>query len=420
MTGSQLRIPDLTDPKTYVDQDMTHVWRQLQSDDPVHWHPETADHPGFWVLTRYDDVVQVLNDNARFTSEKGNVLATMLQGGDTGAGRMLAVTDGEHHTELRRLLLRAFSPRALEPVKQRIRRTTRRLLVAAAERGDCDFAKDIASVIPLHTICDLLDVPKPDRDEVLALTKSALASDYESPDADADRIARGAILEYFLELIAARRASPGTDPISVLASAEVAGRKLDDEDIMLNSYSLIMGGDETSRLAMIGAVQAFIEFPDQWAVLRDGRVAVESATEEVLRWTTPTMHFGRTATVNVHLRDRVLAAGDLITLWLGAANRDSDAFDEPDRFDLRRSGNKHLAFGHGPHFCLGAYLGRVEISAMLDGLRTFVARIDQAGPGRRLYSNFVSGMCSLPVTLTPDVAGASRWRDLWQLVMANP
>src|SRR6266581_2059227 len=280
-----MRIPDLTDPKTYVDQDMTEVWRQLRSADPVHWHPGTADYPGFWVLTRYDDVVQVLNDSARFTSEKGNVLATMLHGGDTGAGRMLAVTDGQYHTELRRLLVRAFAPRALEPVKQRVRRTTRRLLAAASERGECDFAKDVASVIPLQTICDLLDVPEPDRDEVLALTKSALASDYESPDAGADRIARSAILEYFLELVAARRTSPGADPISLMASAEVAGRKLDDEDIILNCYSLIMGGDETSRLAMIGAVQAFIEFPDQWAALRDGRVAVESATEEVLRWT---------------------------------------------------------------------------------------------------------------------------------------
>jgi cytochrome P450 len=400
MGVSSLAIPDLTDPKTYIEQDMAAVWRQLRAEDPVHWHPRASQGPGFWALTRYDDISVVLRDSERFTSERGNVLATMLQGGDTGAGRMLAVTDGPYHGELRKLLLRAFTPRALEDVARRVRQTTGRLLTEAAERGQCDFARDVASVIPLDTICDLLDVPLADRRDVLSLTRSALASDYETPEAGADRMARGEILLYFSDLLAARRRAPGSDPISLMATAEVGGRRLDDEDIILNCYSLIMGGDETSRLAMIGAVQAFIEHPDQWAALKAGASTVESAGEEVLRWTTPTMHFGRCATVDVSLRGREIKAGDLVTLWLASANRDDEVFAGPDRFDLARAPNKHLALGYGPHFCLGGYLGRVEINAMLDGLRTLVGRIEEAGPGRRIYSNFLSGMSSLPVTLT--------------------
>jgi cytochrome P450 len=279
------------------------------------------------------------------------------------------------------------------------------------ERGECDFARDIASVVPLETICDLLTVPVEDRQEVLRLTKSALASDYESPGAGVDRMARGEILLYFHDLLKARRKNPGSDPISLMATTEVGGKRLTDDDIILNCYSLIMGGDETSRLAMIGAVRALVENPDQWLALKNRDVTVESAGEEVLRWTTPTMHFGRSAVADVTVGERTMAAGDLVTLWFTSANRDEEAFPDPDRFDLGRSPNKHLSLGYGRHFCLGAYLGRVEINAMLDGLRTFVANIEQTGPGRHIYSNFLSGMSSLPVILKGDPAGASHWAE---------
>jgi cytochrome P450 len=411
MALPQIAVPNLVDPKTYAEHDMIEVWRRLRSADPVYRHPATAEGPGFWVVSRYDDVSQVLRDDRNFTSEQGNVLTTMLRGGDTGAGRMLAVTDGPHHTELRKLLLKAFAPRALTDVVRRVRLLIRGLLEEAVERGSCDFAKDVASRIPLETICDLLEVPVADRPEVLRLTKSALASDYETPGADVDRIARGEIILYFSDLLAERRKSPGTDPISLMATAEVGGRRLDDEDIILNCYSLIMGGDETSRLSMIGAVRAFAEHPDQWAALRNGAVTVESAGEEILRWTTPTMHFGRAATGDVALRDQLIAAGDLVTLWFTSANRDETVFPDPDQFDLARTPNKHLALGYGRHFCLGAYLGRVEINAMLDGLRIFVQDIEQTGPGREIYSNFLTGMSSLPVTLKGDPSGPSKWQE---------
>ncbi|MFD1547391.1 cytochrome P450 [Nonomuraea guangzhouensis] len=390
--------PNLADPATYARHDMHEVWRRLRAEQPVHWHPE----PGFWALTRHADIARVLMDNDRFTSQKGNVLATMLQGADGGAGRMLAVTDGPRHTELRRLLLKAFSPRALERVADGVRDSTDRLIALALERGECDFARDVASIIPLTTICDLLQVPEADREHVLRLTKSALASDYSTPEARADQVARVEILLYFTDLVRRRRAAPGDDVISLMAGATVQGAALSNDDIVLNCYSLIMGGDETSRLSMIGAVAALIDHPAQWRALKDGQVSIGDAVEEVLRWTTPTMHFGRTVTQDVTLRDAVLRRGDLVTLWLTSANRDEAVFDAPDVFDLGRSPNKHLTLGYGPHFCLGAHLGRVEIAAMLHALRAYVGALDRAGAERHLYSNFLSGMSSLPVALKAE------------------
>jgi cytochrome P450 len=394
-----VEVPDLVDPKTYAEHDMAGIWARLRSRDPVHWHPATGYGPGFWVVTRYEDIVEVLRDDVRFTSERGNVLETMLHGGDTGAGRMLAVTDGEHHADLRKLLIRAFAPRVLDGVAQGVRKLTRQLLTEAVERGECDFARDIASTIPLQTICELLNIPAADRKEILKLTKSALASDYEAPDAGVDRVARGEILLYFSDLVRERRKAPGYDPISLMAAGLVGGKRLEEDDIILNCYSLIMGGDETSRLAMIGAVQALIGNPEQWLALKNHEVSLASASEEVLRWTTPTMHFGRTALSESELGGRPVASGDIVTLWFSSGNHDESAFSEPARFDLGRSPNKHLSLGYGRHFCLGAYLGRIEIAAMLDGLRTLVDSMEQSGSERRIYSNFLSGMSSLPVVM---------------------
>jgi cytochrome P450 len=406
VTGARVAIPNLVDPKTYAEHDMDAIWRQLRTDEPVYWHPATAGTAGFWVITRHDDIVRLLRDDRRLTSESGNVLDTLLRGGDTGAGRMLAVTDGSRHADLRKLLLQPFAPRALETVTRRVRAVIRDLMREAVERGRCDFARDVASVIPLETICDLLDLPARDRPAILRLTKSALASDYAHPDAGADQAARNEILIYFSDLVRERRQSPGSDPISLLAAAG-----LDDEDIILNCYSLIMGGDETSRLAMIGAVHALIQNPDQWRALKQGTVSLESAVEEVLRWATPTMHFGRAAVADIELRDRAIAPGDVITLWFASANRDERAFEEPGRFSLARSPNRHLSLGYGRHFCLGAYLGRIEINAMLDGLRSFVSRIGQAGDERRIFSNFLSGMSSLPVTMEGEPNALARWNE---------
>lgn len=391
---------DLADPKLHAEADLTDVWRHLREHEPVRWNPASGSAPGFWVVTRHADVTAVYRDSALFTSQGGNVLETLLSGGDSAAGRMLAITDGPRHADLRKVLMRAFSPRALAPIVESVRRTVDRLLRAALERGSCDFATDVAAGIPLGAICDLLGVPDRDRDYVLSLTSSALGSEHADASAADTWIAKNEILLYFADLARERRGTGHSDVISLLTASHVDGAALDDDEIMLNCYSLILGGDETARLAMIGAVQALLDHPDQWRALKQGDTAVDSAVEEMLRWTTPALHSGRTATADTQIAGTPVRAGDIVTVWNASANRDEAVFPSPGTLLLDRSPNKHLTFAYGPHFCLGAYLARAEIAAVLSALREHVSALERTGPPRPIYSTFLNGMSSLPIALT--------------------
>lgn len=390
---------DLADPQTYQDNDMTAVWREYRRQEPVRWHPGTGGRPGFWVLSRHQDTLAMCRDTKRFTIERGNILATLLAGGDSAGGRMVAVTDGQRHKELRGAILKSFSNRALAAVAERITTFTDAVVAEVAERGDCDFAPDAAARISMNTISDLLDVPQSDRAQLLALNKRAVSSD-EPGHTDMDaRLARSEIVMYFADLVEQRRARPGEDAISMLASTKIEGESLSSHDLVLNAYGLLVAGEETSRLSMIDGVHALAGHPGQWAALRAGEVDLATATEEVFRWSTPIMHLARTATEDVEFGDRTIRAGEIVTAWTSSANRDEEVFADPDSFDLARSPNKHVAFGFGTHFCLGVYLARVEVTAMLAALCRYTAGIELTGPPRRIYSNVLDGFSSLPVRL---------------------
>ncbi|MDH6555081.1 cytochrome P450 [Streptomyces sp. SAI-041] len=340
-------------------------------------------------------------DNVTFTSEGGNVLITLLGEGDSAAGLMVPVTDGQRHKELRNVLLKAFSPRVLSRIGEQVRRHARARLAAAVDRGECDFALDVASKIPMITICDLLGVPSQDQEYMLSLTKSAISSDDQPEYSAAADAARNEILQYFLGMVEERRVAPREDVVSVLASSTIDGEFLSEDEIVLNCYSLILGGDATARLTMIDSVHSFGTNPDQWAAFKRGDVSVEQATEEVLRWASPTMHFGRTAVQDTEIHGTPIKAGDVVTVWNVSGNRDESVFADPDRFLIDRSPNKHIAFGHGPHYCIGAYLARLEISEVLLALRDFTTEFEIAEPVRRIYSNLLTGISSLPVRFEP-------------------
>jgi cytochrome P450 len=396
---------DLTDPRTFTTHDLTEYWVRMRAEYPVRWHPPAGGNPGFWVISRYADVSAVLRDPARFTSERGNVLVTLLAGGDSAAGRMLPVTDGKRHTKLRGIMLKAFSPRALSQVAERVRANARAILSEAVYEGEVEFAQRVAAPIPCTTICDLLGVPQVDRADVLHWSSSSLSSaDERQSPADA-LLARNELLRYFTDLVEDKQSHPTDDVISVLVQTEVDNSKLSTQDIAYNCYSLILGGDETSRLAMIDAVLTLTRNPDQWCRLRTGEVPVEVATEEVLRWSTPAMNFGRTTMVDVEIAGQEIRAGESVTLWNTSANRDETVFPAAHEFDLSRTPNKHLTFGHGPHFCLGAYLARVEIRELLDALRTYCDDFEVTGEPRRIHSNFMTGMSHLPVRFHPAIEG---------------
>ncbi|MFG2290980.1 cytochrome P450 [Streptomyces sp. NPDC048595] len=396
---------DLTDPQTFLDVDLHAMWHRFREERPVHWHPAGERAPGFWVISRYADIVTVYRDNKQFTSERGNVLATLLQGEDSASRKMLAVTDGPRHREIRNLMLKSFAPRVLEPVVAGVQRHTRALVSRALESGEpLDFVRDVADHIPINTMGDLMDIPAADRERLVEWNTRSLARE-SSEDSEFESVmARNEILLYLSELAAQRRKNPGDDVISALATATVDGEPLSEDEIVFNCYSLILGGDESTRTSTIGGLIALAEHADQWRRLKDGEVTAETTTEEVLRWTTPAMHFGRRALVDVPLRDQVIKEGDVVTLWNSSANFDEEAFEDPYAFDVGRTPNRHLVFGHGPHFCLGAFLGRVHVNAMVEALRGMVAGIELLGPPQRLYSNFVHGYSGLPVAFTPEPA----------------
>jgi cytochrome P450 len=383
---------DLADPATFRGTDLISMWRRIRDEQPVRRQAAQGTRPEFWAVSRYTDALAIYRDHESFTTEQGNMLATLLTGGDSASGKMLAVTDGARHREVRQLMLKAFSPRVLGQVGERIKVRIRRLITEARERGELDYAADVAEQIPIGTICDLLDIPERDRRELLELSKAVLSSDTAAPDQTEMVLARNEMLLYFTDLAELRRRNPGDDVISTLATSF-----LSDDEVVYNCYSLIIGGDESSRLSSTGAIHAFAEHPAQWAALKSGNASADTAVEEILRWTTPAMHFGRRARVDVEVCGTLIPAGAAVTVWNTSANYDERVFADPERFDLSRTPNKHVTFGHGSHFCLGAFLGRSQLKAMVETVRETVDSIELRGEPEQLHSNFMYGYCRLPV-----------------------
>ncbi|MEV0457620.1 cytochrome P450 [Catellatospora methionotrophica] len=405
---------DLTEPATFLRPDLREVWRRLRQ-GPAYRHPATVHGGPFWVLTRHADVLAVYQNTEVFSSARGNMLASLLPGDDPAGGKLLAVSDPPRHTAVRTMMLRSFSPRVLQPIVAKVRERAESLVRAVVDAGEVDFAAAVAEQLPISTICDLLGVPESDHGLLLRLSKQALSSDEADQSARSTALARNEILLYFAELADRRRADPRDDVTTALATTPVDGQLLSDEEVVLNCYGLILAGDETSRLAMTAAVLDFIRHPGQWRALRDGRVSPTSAVEEILRWNSPAMHVGRTALADVDIAGQTIRAGDVVTAWNSAANLDEAVFDRPDVFDLARTPNRHLAFGYGPHFCLGAYLGRAEVTAVIEALCRTAHDFELRGEPQPLYSTFLRGHISLPVAVTParravTQIGAREWK----------
>lgn len=358
-----------------------------------------GDRPGFWAVARHRDVQDCYKDATRLSSARGTVLDVLLRGGDSAGGRMLAVMDRPRHRELRQVMLRAFSPRVLRYVEDAVRQRADALVAAVVGAGEADAGRDIAEHLPLNTVCDLLELPAPDRPQLLAWNKRALSSDSAGGDLFDALEARNEILSYFVDVVRERRRSPGEDVISMIAGARVGGEPMGEDDLALNCYSLILGGDESTRVTTIGALHALGTYAEEWRRLRAGEVEVRTAVEEVLRWVTPAMHFARTATTDLRIGPAEVSAGDIVTLWNISADNDPAVFAEPRRFDVGRQHNPHVALGHGPHFCLGAFLGRLELSAVLDSLIRRVHRIEILQEPPRVYSNFLFGHSALRLRL---------------------
>jgi cytochrome P450 len=319
---------------------------------------------------------------------------------------MLLNMDPPEHRRHRRIAFGWFTPRALQRLRPRIEEIARGILDDIANGGElseCDFVTDVAARLPLKVISEILGVPEKDEGLVLELSNRGVGAQdpefsagYSSPR-EARRQAFRRLFGYFAELAAERRKNPKEDFASLLANAEINGKPLPDAEL-LSYYGLIaVAGHETTRNATSGGLNALLSNPDQWRALRNDLSLLDTAVEEIIRWTSPVIQFSRTAVEDVELRGEKIRAGDALVLFYPSANRDEEVFDDPFQFRVDRSPNPHVAFGIGEHFCLGANLARMELRVLFRQLAERLEHVEPAGSIEYLHSSFVGGVKHLPI-----------------------
>ena len=406
---------DALDPTLYVRGIAHDVFRWMRENDPVHRDEKN----GLWVITKYEDVSYVERQPDLFCSGQG----VRPAGGGGGADALSIVSmDDPEHARQRRLVSRGFTPSRITSLMDHIRDIARELIHNVAARGRCDFVDDIAKPLPLIVIAEMLGLPIEDREQLARWSDTMMAGE-SAGDGDPLQIAAGEAwgeyVMYLVSLIEDRRAHPRDDLISILLSSAAAGELEFDEaalqrgDVAFGGLGsdeligflvlLLVAGNETTRNAMSGGMLALSRNPGERAKLFADPSLVNSATEEILRYVSPVISFSRTVTTDTELRGRRLAAGDVVLNVYPSANRDEEVFDDPDAFRVERSPNLHLAFGTGPHFCLGANLARTEIRILLEELiaRLPDIHVPDGVDAVRGPNTLVTTIQHLPVEFTP-------------------
>lgn len=355
---------------------------------------------GYWAVTRHGDVAAASRDPAVFSSAaRGAFLADPRTSADLQRVRQLLVNmDAPEHARIRRLVTGAFTPRAVAALGASIREHAAAVVARVVAAGDFDAVADLAAELPLLVLADLLGIPRADRG--LLLTWSNNLVGFDDPDYGGGSVERygrtfADAFGYARALAASRRRAGGDDLVSRIVTAG----GLTSAEFCQLWLLLVIAGNETTRHLLSGGLLALATHPGQLASLAADPGLTERAVDELLRWVTPIMQFRRTATADAVLGGQLIPAGDKVVLYYISANRDAAVFDQPDLLRLDRDPNPHLAFGVGPHFCLGSHLARLEARILLDELRPWLARLRLAGPPVRLASNFMNGLKSLPVSL---------------------
>jgi len=405
---------DLTSHDTWTEGVPYATLHRLRDENPVSWWDEEQG-SGFWALTRYADVIWANHQWNTFTSSLGIRLEEM-DSEETEARCTLMELDPPDHTRLRRLVNRGFTRQAVERYEGPIRELAVDIIDQAIDLGEFDFVTEVARKLPMRMLGRLLGVPDTDSEQLVTWGDKLLSNtDPEFTDHVVDQVdtekfrlipfrspAGLEVFDYAQEAAADRRSCPRDDVISQLLAPTSDGEPLTDLEFNNFFALLIAAGNDTTRYTMTGGLAALIDHPDQLADLRADPSLMATAVEEILRWTTVTTHFRRTATCDLEVGGRKVRADDKVVLWWTAADYDERKFDDPYRFDLRRDPNDHVAFGrNGPHLCIGAWLARMEIRVTLEELLRRTSDMEIIGPTERLRSNFISGIKHLPMRFTP-------------------
>jgi cytochrome P450 len=381
---------DLIDPENFASGHPFAQYRWLRENAPVFWHEE-PNGPGFWAVTRFRDVYDVDRNFQAFSSEPTIMIQDPLQELPFGGYKMMLMMDPPQHTAFRKLIRAEFTVPTAQELNPRMQALARQIVDAVIEKGECDFVNDVAGEMPSYVIAELLGLPLDDGRELYKLTEII----HTAPEALPPGAGGAAVMkmfEYGRTVIEEKRAHPGNDLATKLLQAEVDGKRLEDIEFLLFFLLLVDAGGDTTRNLLSAGLIALLENPDQLAWLKaDPARRVASAREELLRWTSPVIYMRRTAKHDVELGGETIREGQKVVMYFGAANRDPTKFDRPDVLDLARSPNEHIAFGTGPHGCLGQHIARVEIDAILVEVLSRMNDLALAAEPEWLPSNFISG-----------------------------
>ena len=386
---SNLADLDLTDAELYRNGFPHAVFTRLRHEAPVWWQaiPEAvtgcADE-GFWVLSKYHDIQAANRDTELFSALDGPSLVHRPE----MRGAMLVSMDGRAHTRQRKLVSAGFTPRMVGRLEEQMRRWAGSIVDAALARGTCDFVQDVAYQLPMHMIADIVGIPLEDRQWLFTLTNNFLtAGDPASGLSRQQQMAiQAEMFQYARTLGQQKRTQPQDDVWTILSTVHIEtddGERTALSEIELDLFFLLLtvAGSETTRNAISLGLLALLDHQDQLETLRNDPTVLDTAVEEIIRWSSPVSYFARRATRDTEIRGVPIAAGQRITLWYPSANRDDDVFDDPFRFDIHRVPNEHVAFGGGgAHFCLGANLARREIAILFEELLARTCRIEVLAP----------------------------------------
>ena len=391
--------PNLTDARFYTG-DPYPTYRWLRNHAPVYWDATSK----LWGLSRYTDVEYVSKTPSLFSAAQG-VLP------DSDALVSIVCMDAPRHLRLRNLVNKGFTPRMVGKLEPKVRALAAEILDRVAVRGSCDLVRDVAVPLPLYIIAEMLGIPRADFDRFHEWSDRliSVAGNYDDPEIAAS--ATSAYVEYgsYLKAIFEdRRRGPREDLTSILVAAQRDGMLAEDEEAMENDEIvmfmtlLLVAGNETTRNAIAGGMLALMEHPAQRELLQRRPELIDSAVEEILRYVTPIVCFRRTATQDTEVGGQPIRAGERVLLLYQSANRDESVFSDPEKFDITRDPNPHLAFGIGPHFCLGANLARMELRVMIEAIlaRFPDIRLADGESAQRMASTLVRGIAKLPVQFT--------------------
>jgi cytochrome P450 len=405
-TSPPIAPPEIIEPRYYREHGYPHeFWTQLRREAPVA-RCEAEGFPPFWAITKHADITRIATDPDHFLNAP---LIAIFKSGDIAPPESrlhhLLNMDPPEHREYRRVTAKSFTPRAVRPRLEVYEKLVDEILDSVRDRGEIDWVTDFAALLPIWVIADMLGIPRADRDLFFRWTNEIIGSsdlDFRREGTTPRETAEAAIAEqtmYFADMVKARRRCPMDDMTSVVANAEIGGKPMPDKELFSYLVLLIVAGNETTRNAASGGLLAFTENPDEWRRLAANPELVDSAVEEIVRWTTPVIQFARTPTEDFELRGQHIRAGETLCLFYPSANRDEEVFDDPFVFRADRSPNPHLAFGIGEHLCLGAHLARTELKAILNRLLARGVIAERTGPVERLHSSFVGGIKRMPVRL---------------------